>query len=104
MFNHMKKKPMKVYRYADLKKKWLKDPEVKRHYDDLAPAFAVISAIIESRARTGMTQAQLAKKMGTDQSAIARLESGGYNPSIKYLQKVARALGMVLVLQFKRPR
>lgn len=78
--------------FNTLKKKLLKDPEFKREYDALGPQFALVEKLIEKRLERGMTQAALAKKMGTKQSAIARLESGSYNPTIAFLEKVAKAL------------
>ena len=74
------------------KKKLLKDPAFRREYDALAPEFEFIEELIEKRLERGLTQAALAKKIGTKQSAIARLESGSYNPSISFLQRVAKAL------------
>ncbi|MBI5134792.1 helix-turn-helix transcriptional regulator [Candidatus Uhrbacteria bacterium] len=82
--------------FTTLKKKWLKDPAVRKEFGKLAPEFALIEMIIEKRIAKGFTQAQLAKKIGTQQSAIARLESGNYNPSIGLLQKVAGALNAKL--------
>ena len=78
------------------KKELLRDPEVKKAYDELGPEFELIAAIIEQRIKAGMTQAQLAKKLGTKQSAISRLESGTYNPSLEFLRKLAKALGAEL--------
>jgi len=83
---------MKMKSYSSLKKKWLKDSELKKEYEKLGPEFALVEMIIEKRMAKGLTQAQLAKKIGTKQSAIARLESGSYNPSINFLQKVAHGL------------
>jgi predicted transcriptional regulator len=74
------------------KKKLLKDSDFRREYDALASEFALIEDLIEKRLERGLTQAALAKKIGTKQSAIARLESGSYNPSLLFLRKVARAL------------
>ena len=82
-------------------KEALKDPKIKAEYDKLEPEFAVIEAILEARVKKGMTQEQIAKKVGTKQSAIARLESGNANPTIGFLQKLAQALGKRLVIQFK---
>lgn len=78
--------------YAKVKKQLLKDGKVRRAYADLGPEFAMISAIIEKRMQKGMTQAALARRVGTKQSAIARLESGIHNPTIDFLEKVAKAL------------
>jgi len=70
----------------------LKDPEFKREYDALEPEFAIIRSIIRKRLQNGMSQKQLAQKMGTQQSALSRLESGTYNPSLAFLKKVSSAL------------
>lgn len=87
---------MKTKTYSQLEKRLLKDKEIKKAYDDLGPEFAVISMIIEKRIERGMSQKELAKKIGTKQSAISRLESGSYNPSISFLKKVSGALGAEL--------
>ncbi len=79
----------------------LKNPKIKAEYDKLEPQFAPIEAILEARVKKGMTQAQLASKIGTKQSAIARVESGNANPSIGFLQKLAEALGKKLVIRFE---
>jgi ribosome-binding protein aMBF1 (putative translation factor) len=70
----------------------LKKKLVKTHYDMLHPEYAVISAIINAREKHGLTQKNLAEKIGTKQSVISRLESGRANPSLAFLIKVAKAL------------
>lgn len=87
--------------FSELKKELLADPEVKRHYDALEPEYAVIRAIIQKRIEKKMTQGELAKKIGTRQSAISRLESGNANPSLQFLQKIASALGTRLHISFQ---
>jgi len=82
--------------YSQIKKKALKDKEVREAYQALEPEFALAQKIIERRLKRGLTQTVLAKKLGTKQSAIARLESGTYNPSVAFLEKVADALGTKL--------
>lgn len=62
--------------YAQIKKQLLKNPEIRKEYDALGPEFALVEAIIKKRLAKGMSQAALARKVGTKQSAIARLESG----------------------------
>ena len=78
--------------FKQFKKEQLRDPEMKKYYDELGPEYAIIEAMLRKRMEKGLTQAQLARKIGTKQSAIARLESGTYNPSLSLLRKVARAL------------
>jgi ribosome-binding protein aMBF1 (putative translation factor) len=79
--------------FSEFKKKALQDPEIKAEYDRLGPEYEIISAIIRKRLEKNMSQKQLAEKMGTKQSALSRLESGTYNPSLAFLKKVASALG-----------
>ena len=78
--------------YKDFKKRLLKDKQIKKAYDELGPEFALIEMIIKKRLNQGITQKQLAEKIGTKQPVISRLESGTYNPSIKFLHRVAEAL------------
>lgn len=79
----------------------LRDPEVRKEYERLKPRYELISQLISARAKKGLTQAQLAKKMGTKQSAIARVEGGNANPSIAFLEKLTQALGTKLVIQIQ---
>lgn len=79
--------------YKKLKEQLLKDKITRQAYNKLGAEFALIENIIEKRMAKGFTQANLANKVGTKQSAIARLESGKYNPSLFFLEKVAKALG-----------
>lgn len=75
-----------------LKAELFKNPALKAEYDALEPEYELIKQLIEARAEKNMTQKQLAEKIGTRQSNIARLESGNYNPSFQFLQRVAKAL------------
>ncbi|MFH2118354.1 MAG: helix-turn-helix transcriptional regulator [Candidatus Paceibacterota bacterium] len=87
--------------WAELRKELLSDPKVKAHYDALQPEFEFMQQMIDKRLEKNMTQSDLAKKIGTKQSAISRLESGDANPSFKFLKKVAKAFDAKLVIQFK---
>lgn len=71
----------------------LKDPAVRKAYDDLEPAYQMACAFIEARLAAKLTQTELAKKSGVTREAIARLESGSGNPTIKTMSHVAAALG-----------
>jgi ribosome-binding protein aMBF1 (putative translation factor) len=79
--------------------KSLADPEVKREFDALEQEFAIASELIGARARAGLSQAELAQRMGTSQSAIARLESGRTLPSTKTLLRFAEATGSKVELR-----
>lgn len=78
--------------YKNLKAKLLKNKSTKQAYEKLGSEFALVEAIIEKRLKQGLTQEQLAKKIGSKQPVISRLEQGTYNPSIKFLTRVAEAL------------
>jgi len=87
--------------YPKFKKKVLKNPLLRREYGELGPEFAIAQAIIAKRLEKGITQSELAQMIGTKQSAISRLESGSYNSSMAFLQKVADALGLNLVISLQ---
>ncbi len=78
--------------FESFKSRLLKDKAIKKAYDELGPEFALIEMIIRERLKQGLTQKQLAKKIGTKQPVISRLECGSYNPTIKFLHRVASAL------------
>lgn len=80
-------------KYENFKSEMLEKPGVKSEYDSLESEYELIRQIISARVNQNMTQKQLAEKAGTKQSSIARLESGNYNPSFQFLQKIANALG-----------
>jgi len=79
--------------YTDFKTRIFKSrPDVKRIYNQLGPKYEVMVQVVKARNSQKLTQNQLAKKIGTRQSAIARFESGNTNPSLDFLQKLATAL------------
>jgi ribosome-binding protein aMBF1 (putative translation factor) len=77
----------------DFKARLLADPKVKVEYDDLAAEFEIAAELIKARTRAGLSQTELASRMGTTQSVIARLESGHSLPSTKTLLRFAQATG-----------
>lgn len=85
-----------------LEKKLLSDTATKREFEKLAPRYGVISQLIEARIKNKMTQQDVAKKIGTKQSAIARLESGNVNPSLELLQKIAQVMGYKLTIHLSK--
>lgn len=82
----------------DFKGRALARPDVRRVYDGLAHEFELLDEILKARAAAGLTQAEVAARIGTTQSAVARLESeiGKHSPSIATLQRYASALGYKL--------
>ena len=88
-------------RLRDLHEKWLDEPAYREEYERLGPEFELVRALIEARAGAGLTQAELAERMGTTQSVIARLESGRVQPTTATLQRLARATGTRLKIAFE---
>jgi len=85
----------------DLKARLLKDPNVRREYDALEEEFALILEVAKARQRAGLSQAELARRMKTTQSTIARLESGRGLPSTRTLGRFAKATGHRLRISFE---
>lgn len=77
----------------ELKAELLQNPEVRAEYERLRPEFELAQTIIAARATQGLTQAELATRMETSQSYIARLESGRVLPSMRTWQRLAAATG-----------
>src|SRR6266852_6113532 len=86
---------------GDLKKKLLKDPEVRKEYDALEEEFALAAEVAKARSRAGLSQDELARRMKTTQSTIARLESGRGRPSTRTLDRFAQATGHRLKISFE---
>jgi transcriptional regulator with XRE-family HTH domain len=74
--------------------KWMNDEAYRAAYEALEPEFALAKELIAARGRAGLTQADVAARMGTTQSVVARIESGRNPPNLKTLEKYARAVGM----------
>ncbi|MCM1186130.1 MAG: helix-turn-helix domain-containing protein [Lachnoclostridium sp.] len=87
--------------FDEMKADMLKDEDFKIEYEKLKPRYEAIEQIIKARKEQNMTQAELAKRVGTQKSNISRLESGNYNPSLDFLMKVAESLGKNLSVQIK---
>ena len=79
----------------------LRDPAFRAEYEALAPEYEIVRQIIQARAEQGLTQQELARRVGLPQSNISRLESGSYNPSLSFLKKVAAGLGRELHVEFR---
>ncbi|NPV89619.1 MAG: helix-turn-helix transcriptional regulator [Firmicutes bacterium] len=87
--------------HEEVKTRILASPEVKKEYDDLKALYDIKREIIRLRLEQGLSQKDLADRVKTKQSAISRLESGNYNPSIEFLSKVAKALGKEIEISFQ---
>jgi ribosome-binding protein aMBF1 (putative translation factor) len=83
----------------------MKDPEFKKAWDALDPEFQVLKAMIKGRERTGISQAELARRIGTKQSVISRMERGAFSKAtLETIKKVADALDMRLELRLHQKR
>ena len=87
-------------RITALHKKWMKQPKYRKAYAALEEEFALASALMDIRNRAGLTQKALARKMGTTQPVVARLESGRSRPSMRTLERFAKATGSRLRISF----
>ena len=85
----------------DLHKTWMKDAAYRKEYDALEEEFTVMAAIAKARRRAGLSQAELARRMKTTQSTVARLESGRGQPSTRTLLRFAKATGHRLKISFQ---
>ena len=77
----------------DVKARLLAKPEVRAAYNDMAAEYDIARAVIQARVQAGLSQQELAERMGTTQPNIARLESGRSLPSVRTLKKVSEATG-----------
>jgi ribosome-binding protein aMBF1 (putative translation factor) len=85
----------------DLHEKWMNNPKYRREYQVLEKGFSVAAALIKARARAGLTQEQVARRMKTTQAVVARLEGGGSMPLTRTLEKFAKATGTRLKISFE---
>ncbi len=92
----MKYHGIKVFTLEDHLKKSLKDPEFKKEWEDSEVEYQLGCRLIEARLKMGISQRDLAKKVGTSQAAISRIESMNGNPSLSFLKRISTALGSKL--------
>jgi len=94
----MKKYARKLISAEEVHKKWMKDPDYRREYEKLQPEFEIASQMIEARIKQKLSQEDLARKMGTGQAVISRLEGMNASPSLSLLKRVAAALGTKITI------
>ena len=94
------KKPRTLIPADQIIARWQKKPGFRKALAALDDEFALVEAIMKARAASGLTQAQLARRMKTTQGAIARLEAGTNLPSTRTLKKFADATGHKLRISF----
>lgn len=88
-------------RLKDLHAEWMNDPEYAEAYAASAVEFEVARALIAAREQSGLTQEEIAARMGTSQSAVSRMESGRARPSLASLDAFARAIGARLRIELE---
>ncbi len=86
--------------FRDWEKEQMKDPKFRAICDELEPEFSVIEQTIRAQIKNKISQKELAKRMGTHQSAISRLTASGSNPTFKFVKKLAKALDTKITVVF----
>lgn len=94
-----KKRKPKFIRAEELHREWMKNPKYRLEYEKLEPEFAIASAIIDARIKRKITQKELAKRMGTGQAVVSRLEGANASPSLSLIKRLASALNLKLELR-----
>lgn len=85
----------------ELHKKWMRDKAYRQAYDALEEEFSLAMAIAQARTNAGLTQEEVARRMHTTQSTIARMEAGRSIPSTRTLERFAQATGTRLKISFE---
>jgi len=98
---NFRKKKIKLLNFADLLKRELKNPKLKKNYELEMKKLEISLAINRLRKEKKISQAKLAEKLNMKQSAIGRIEAGEQNLTVETLQKIASALNKKLIVSFK---
>jgi len=85
----------------DLHRAWMKNSKYKTEYAALGQEFQLVRILIEARMQAGLSQTELARRMKTSQSYVARIESGQVKPSTAALERLAKATGLRLKITFE---
>lgn len=96
----MNKNRPKTISFKTLHNQWMKNPKYRYEYEKLAPEFAIAQQIIDARVKRKITQEELAKRMGTGQAVISRLEGANAKPSLSLIQRLADALNLKFEIKF----
>ena len=89
-------------RLRDLKKRLMEDPEFREEYALADQEYSLVAQLIRARMEAKLTQTEVAQRLGTTQSAIARLEGGRVSPSVATLRRYAEATGNRLTIGLQR--
>ena len=88
----------KMTTLKELKKRYMEDPEFRKEYALVDEQYALVETLVRARTAANLTQAEVARQIGTTQSAIARLEGGRVRPSFPTLRRYAEATGTRLTV------
>lgn len=91
-------------RISELHKQWMEEPTYREEYEALEDEFSLARSVIAARKRAGLTQTELAQRMGTTQPAVTRMESGKVQPSLRTLRRLAEATGSKLTIRLEPDR
>jgi ribosome-binding protein aMBF1 (putative translation factor) len=83
------------------KKLLLKNPAFRKALEESAPELQIAKVVIEARMKKGLSQKQLANKLGTKQSVISRVENARTTPSLTFIKRLAEVLGVSFQLQIR---
>lgn len=86
----------------DLKERLMQHPEFQEEYERIDEEYSLIESLVRARTEANLTQEQLAERLGTTQSAVARMEGGRISPSIATIRRYARATGKRLEIELVR--
>jgi len=87
--------------FEKIHRDWMRDPEYRREYEKLEPEFQIARALIDARIKKKMTQAEIAKRAGTKQPVISRLEGACGSPSLSLIKRIANALDVRLIFRLE---
>lgn len=90
----------KTIPFDDLVAEWMKDPKFRKAWADIQPEYQLARQMIGARLKSKITQKELARRAGTGQAVISRLEGGNAKPSFSLVQKIASALKTNLTFTF----
>jgi len=94
------KKNHKAIDWQEYLNKQLKNKAVKKHYEEYDKQLEIAYQILELRKKQKMSQMELARRLKTKQSNVARMEAGQQNFTTDTLQKVADIFGRKLKVEF----
>ena len=87
----------------ELKKRYMEDPEFRKEYALVDEEYALVETLVRARTAANLTQEEVARRIGTTQSAVARLEGGKVSPSFATLRRYAEATGTRLTVGLVPP-